>query len=109
MPAIVVVALAIAGCSYNPGAALAHVHLAGHGVQRPGPASLLSRLPLTLTFRDHGGQEKPSQLHNPAGPRRRTGGKWRRAALIGYYAPDQSLVLYYRQVGYFNGIVPSGT
>ena len=28
---------------------------------------------------------------------------------IGYYAPDQALVLYYETVGYYNGIIPLGT
>lgn len=72
-------------------------------------ASLLAQLPLTLAFRDHGGQEKLSQLPAPLGLEGAPEGSDAAPLTVGYYAPDQSLVLYYRHVGYFNGIVPIGT
>jgi hypothetical protein len=72
-------------------------------------ASLLAQLPLTLAFRDHGGQEKLAQLPAPLDLKGAPRGSEARPLTIGYYAPDQSLVLYYRHVGYFNGIVPIGT
>ncbi|MEV5051175.1 cyclophilin-like fold protein [Arthrobacter sp. LAR12-1-1.1] len=72
-------------------------------------ASLLAQLPLTLAFRDHGGQEKLSQLPAPLDLEGAPEGSEAAPLTIGYYAPAQSLVLYYRHVGYFNGIVPIGT
>jgi hypothetical protein len=72
-------------------------------------ASLLAQLPLTLAFRDHGGQEKLSQLPAPLDLDGAPEGSDAAPLTIGYYAPDQSLVLYYRHVGYFTGIVPIGT
>lgn len=72
-------------------------------------ASLLAQLPLTLKFRDHGGQEKLAQLPAPLDLEGAPEGSDAAPLTIGYYAPDQSLVLYYRHVGHFNGIVPLGT
>lgn len=73
------------------------------------PASVLvAQLPLTLSFSDYGGQEKIATL--PA-PLDLTGAPDRAAApagTIGYYAPDQGLVLYYDSVGAYPGIVPLG-
>lgn len=70
---------------------------------------LLAQLPLTLAFRDHGGQEKLSQLPAPLDLEGAPEGSEAAPLTVGYYAPDQSLVLYYRHVGYFDGIVPIGT
>lgn len=72
-------------------------------------ASLLAQLPLTLAFRDHGGQEKLSQLPAPLDLKGAPEGSDAAPLTIGYYDPDQSLVLYYRHVGYFTGIMPIGT
>ena len=72
-------------------------------------ASLLAQLPLTLSFRDHGGQEKISELPAPLNLDGAPEGSDAAPLTIGYYAPEQSLVLYYQHVGYFNGIVPVGT
>lgn len=72
-------------------------------------ASLADQLPLTLQFEDYGGQEKiaalPTILDTTEAPR----GSDAPAATIGYYAPKQSLVLYYEHVGRFDGIMPLGT
>ena len=62
-----------------------------------------------MAFRDHGGQEKLAQLPAPLDLEGAPQGSEAAPLTIGYYAPDQSLVLYYRHVGYFNGIVPIGT
>ncbi len=72
-------------------------------------ASLLARLPLTLAFRDHGGQEKLAHLPVPLDLEGAPAGSDAAPLMIGYYVPDQSLVLYYRDVDYFHGIVPLGT
>ena len=72
-------------------------------------ASLVAQLPLTLSFSDFGGQEKLARL--PA-PLDLSGAPDRSAApalTIGYYVPDQALILYYANVGSFSGIVPLGT
>ncbi|MCB5294844.1 cyclophilin-like fold protein [Arthrobacter sp. SO3] len=140
VPAIVVIAVALAGCTYSP---------AGEGDPRsPSPgtpaadptatrtrtsattpivieldgreitgeldgsaasASLLAQLPLTLSFRDYGGQEKISKLPAPLGLEGAPEGSDAAPLTIGYYAPEQSLVLYYHHVGHFAGIVPLGT
>ena len=51
----------------------------------PTARALADQLPLTLSFRDLNSVEN-----------------------IGYYAPSQDLVLYYGDVGYWNGIVRIG-
>ena len=139
-PAMVVIAVAMAGCSYNPGGSadtrspspgspasdptaaptatptttpivieLQGQRIAGELDGSATSASLLAQLPLTLAFREHGGQEKLSQLPDPLDLEGAPEGSEAAPLTIGYYAPDQSLVLYYRHVGYFNGIVPIGT
>jgi hypothetical protein len=71
--------------------------------------SLLAQLPLTLSFRDYSGQEKfaeiPVSLDLTGAPE----GSTAAPMTIGYYVPDQHLILYYAHVGYFDGIVPIGT
>ena len=83
--------------------------IAGRLDDSPTAESLASRLPLTLTFDDHGGQEKFVELPEPldltGAPRRSDA----RPLQIGYYAPDQRLILYYAYVGTFSGIVPIGS
>jgi hypothetical protein len=71
--------------------------------------SLLAQLPLTLSFRDYGGQEKISELPAPLDLEGTPGGSDAAPLTVGYYVPERSLVLYYRHVGYFAGIVPIGT
>ena len=83
--------------------------VAGRLDDSPTAESLASRLPLTLTFDDHGGQEKFVELPEPldltGAPQRSDA----RPLQIGYYAPDQRLILYYAYVGTFSGIVPIGS
>ncbi|MGY4857296.1 cyclophilin-like fold protein [Cryobacterium sp. AP23] len=71
--------------------------------------SLLAQLPLSLTFRDYGGQEKIAELPEYLSLEGASEGSAAAPMTIGYYAPQQSLVLYYDHVGYFAGIVPIGT
>ncbi len=81
------------------------------GVLSPGAAtdSLLAQLPLEVAFRDFGGQEKLAALPAPLDLRGTPAGTSAEPGMIGYYAPDQVLVLYYASVGYFTGIVALGT
>ncbi|KQQ20770.1 hypothetical protein ASF48_09265 [Rathayibacter sp. Leaf299] len=71
--------------------------------------SLLAQLPIELDFREYGGQEKiatlPAPLDLDGAPERAAAP----AGTLGYYAPDQGLVLYYDDVGSYPGIVPLGT
>lgn len=71
--------------------------------------ALIDQLPLTLTFRDHGGQEKIADLPAPLSLEGMPAGNDAEPLTIGYYAPEQALVLYYEYVGHFNGIVRIGT
>jgi hypothetical protein len=75
----------------------------------PASASLVALLPLTLSFRDYGRQEKIAELPAPLDLDGAPEGSDAAPLTIGYYAPSQALVLYYEHVGYFPGIVPLGT
>lgn len=76
----------------------------------PTARDLARQLPLTLTFSDYGGQEKTAEL-----PRELTmdgaapGGDDPETNDIGYYAPNNVLVLYYSDVDRYPGIVRLGT
>ncbi|WP_306902473.1 cyclophilin-like fold protein [Arthrobacter pascens] len=70
---------------------------------------MTDQLPLTLTFKDHGDQEKIAGLPTPLALEGMPAGSDAAPLTIGYYAPEQALVLYYKYVGRFNGIVPIGT
>jgi hypothetical protein len=71
--------------------------------------SLIEQLPLTLSFRDYGGKEKTAELPEPLSLDGVPAGDDADPLTIGYYAPDQALVLYYEHVGYFPGIVRIGS
>jgi hypothetical protein len=71
--------------------------------------SLLAQLPLELSFTDFGGQEKIAALPAPLPIDDMPPGSAAEPGVIGYYAPNQSLVLYYDHVGYYAGIIPIGT
>ncbi|WP_146069200.1 cyclophilin-like fold protein [Arthrobacter sp. ZGTC412] len=70
--------------------------------------SLIGQLPLTLSFRDYGGQEKIAELPEALSLDGVPAGDSAEPLTIGYYAPDQALVLYYESVGYSRGIVRIG-
>lgn len=71
--------------------------------------SLIGQLPLTLSFRDYGGQEKIAELPEALSLDGVPAGDSAEPLTIGYYAPDQALVLYYESVGYSRGIVRIGS
>ena len=71
--------------------------------------SLIGQLPLTLSFRDYGGQEKIAELPEALSLDGVPAGDSAEPLTIGYYAPDQALVLYYEHVGYSRGIVRIGS
>ena len=71
--------------------------------------SLSEQLPLTLDFSDFGGQEKIAKLPTPLSVDGMPAADDADPLTIGYYAPEQSLVLYYEHVGRFPGIVRLGT
>lgn len=69
---------------------------------------LAARLPLTLPFRDFGGQEKVADLDPPLTMDGVPSGDDPDANDIGYYAPTRALVLYCADVGHYEGIVRLG-
>jgi len=71
--------------------------------------SLIEQLPLTLSFRDYGGQEKIADLPEALSLDGVPAGDSADPLAIGYYAPGQALVLYYESVGYSRGIVRIGS
>ncbi|MBG6225358.1 hypothetical protein IWX63_001930 [Arthrobacter sp. CAN_A2] len=71
--------------------------------------SLMEQLPLTVSLSDFGGQEKVAELPEPLDLDGAPAGSGAEPGMIGYYVPDQRLILYYDQVGYYAGIVPLGT
>ncbi|MFJ6156711.1 cyclophilin-like fold protein [Pseudarthrobacter sp. NPDC092184] len=71
--------------------------------------SLIAQLPLTLSFRDYGGQEKIAELPEALSLDGVPAGDSAEPLTIGYYAPDQALVLFYEHVGYSRGIVRIGS
>ena len=85
------------------------VTVAGALKNNAASASLLAQLPLELSFDDYNGQEKIADLPAPLALDGMPRGGSAEPGTIGYYAPDQALVLYYEAVGYFNGIIPLGT
>jgi hypothetical protein len=81
------------------------------GVLQAGAAttSLLAQLPLELSFTDFVRQEKIAALPAPLALDGMPSGGSAEPGTIGYYGPDQALVLYYETVGYYNGIIPLGS
>ncbi len=74
----------------------------------PTARDLIDQLPLTLPFRDYNGVEKLAELPRPLTTTGVPAGSDPDINDIGYYAPSNSLVFYYGDVGYFNGIVHIG-
>ena len=74
----------------------------------PTARDLLAQLPLTLTFRDLNGVEKIARLPRALTMDGVPAGDDPEIRDIGYYAPSNNLVLYYGDVGYWNGIVRIG-
>jgi hypothetical protein len=74
----------------------------------PTGRDLIEQLPLTLRFRDFNRVEKIAKLPRPLTMDGVPAGDDPEINDIGYYAPSGDLVLYYGDVGYFNGIVRIG-
>ena len=74
----------------------------------PTAQDLADQLPLTLTFRDFNSVEKIAELPRPLTIEGVPKGDDPDIADIGYFAPSNNLVLYYGDVGYWNGIVRIG-
>ena len=70
--------------------------------------NLIAQLPLILTFSDFNRQEKLASLPRQLSTEGLPPGNNAFPGDIGYYAPAGVLVFYYRDVGYFNGIVRIG-
>jgi len=74
----------------------------------PTANDLLSLLPLTLKFRDYGGQEKLATLARSLTMQGVPKGADPDVNDFAYYEPANVLVMYYRDIGYYNGIVRLG-
>lgn len=70
---------------------------------------LAARLPLTLSFSDYDAVEKTGRLDPPLTMEAMPPGDDPNPGEIGWYAPSSDLVLYYGDVGYWNGIARLGT
>lgn len=74
----------------------------------PTAGELAQRLPITLAFRDLNHVEKIAALAIPLTTKGAPPGADPDVADIGYYAPSHDVVLYYGDVGYWNGIIRIG-
>jgi hypothetical protein len=74
----------------------------------PTARDLVDQLPLTLRFRDFNRVEKIAELPRALTMDGVPAGADPEIKDIGYYAPSRDLVLYYGDVGFFNGIVRLG-
>lgn len=75
----------------------------------PTARDLIGQLPLTLDFRDFNNVEKIAPLLEELTTDGVPEGDEPEPRDIGYYAPSKDLVLYYGNVGYWDGIVRLGT
>ena len=69
---------------------------------------LMAQLPLTVRLRDFAGVEKTGPLPSPLSLAGQPKGADPEVGDVGYYAPDNNLVLYYGDQGYYDGIVVLG-
>jgi hypothetical protein len=74
----------------------------------PTAQDLARQLPLTITLADFNNVEKVGELPRALTMNGVPGGADPEVNDIGYYRPSNGLVFYYRDVGYFNGIVRIG-
>lgn len=75
----------------------------------PAANALAQQLPLTLTFEDFNAVEKIAALESPPSMDGMPSGADPEIGDIGLWAPGGDLVLYYGDVGYWNGIARLGT
>ncbi|HRA75965.1 MAG TPA: cyclophilin-like fold protein [Propionicimonas sp.] len=100
--------------SAPPGPTRITVTIGGHSYQatladNPTTRELIDQLPLTLAFTDFNRVEKIATLPRPLTTQGAPTGTDPEINDIGYYRPGNNLVLYYGDVGYFNGIVRLGS
>ncbi|SJM70070.1 cyclophilin-like fold protein [Gulosibacter sp. 10] len=74
----------------------------------PAARDLIDQLPLTLDFSDYGGQEVLAEPPRPLTTEWMPSGESAPAGTIGWYAPGNAIVLYYADVGAYNGIMRIG-
>ena len=74
----------------------------------PTAQDLAAQLPVEVTLADFNGVEKVGKLPRPLTMQGVPAGADPEINDIGYYRPTNSLVFYYGDVGYFNGIVRLG-
>ena len=74
----------------------------------PAARDLIDQLPLTLDFSDSGGQEVLAEPPRPLTIEGMPAGESAPAGTIGWYNPGGLVVLYYTDVGRFNGIMRIG-
>lgn len=82
--------------------------LQGYLWDNPTARDLAGQLPLTLEFSDYGDVEKIATLPRPLTMNGVPRGADPEPYDIGYYRPSGVLVLYYADVGYWDGIVRLG-
>jgi hypothetical protein len=75
----------------------------------PAANALVEQLPLTLTFDDFNSVEKTARLPSSLSMRGMPEGDDPEIGDIGFWAPGGDLVLYYGDVGYWDGIAKLGT
>jgi hypothetical protein len=75
----------------------------------PAARDLAARLPLTLDFSDYNAVEKIARLDQALTMDGMPAGDDPNPGEIGWYAPSGDLVLYYGDVGFWNGIARLGT
>ena len=83
--------------------------IAGELWDNPAARDLATRLPLTLTFGHYNAVEMTSRLDPALTMAGMPAGDDPNPGEIGWYAPSSDLVLYYGDVGYWNGIARLGT
>ena len=74
----------------------------------PTGRALLEQLPLTLSFEDLNGEEKVGHLEHGLSMEGMPGGDDPQVGDLGYYAPWGNVVLYYGDVGRWDGIARIG-
>jgi len=82
--------------------------IAGELWDNPAARDLSTRLPLNLTFGHVNGVEMTSRLEESLTMAGMPAGDDPNPGEIGWYAPSSDLVLYYGDVGYWNGIARLG-
>ncbi|KQQ94189.1 hypothetical protein ASF62_08605 [Leifsonia sp. Leaf325] len=97
----------------TPGTAIT-MTIDGHAItarlhDNPAANALVEQLPLTLSFDDFNAVEKITRLPVPLSMDGMPEGDDPEIGDIGFWAPGGDLVLYYGEVGFWNGIARLGT